>query len=69
MLIIKKEARMHKNIGDNERVKKYRIWLLVLLTVVVIWSGWYCVSSIQKNKVPEDATLVQEEVRADEGEV
>jgi uncharacterized membrane protein (DUF106 family) len=63
-----KEARMHKNIDGNGWVKKYRIWLMVLLAVVVIWSGWYCISSIRKDKVPEDATLVQGEVSADEGE-
>jgi Tfp pilus assembly protein PilO len=53
---------MRKNISDNGWVKKYRIWLLVLLVAVVLWSGWYYISSIQNNKVPEDAILVQGEV-------
>jgi hypothetical protein len=59
---------MHKNIEENRWVKKYRLWLAALLVVVVAWTCWYCISSMHKNKIPEDATLVQEEVNADEGE-
>jgi Tfp pilus assembly protein PilO len=58
---------MQKNM-DKGWVKKYRIWLLVLLVLVIVGTGWYCIAAIQKNKVPEDATLVQGEAWEDEGE-
>jgi hypothetical protein len=48
--------------------KKYRICLVVLLIVVLAWSAWYCISSLTKSSIPEDATLVQGEVCEDEGE-
>lgn len=51
---------MDKKIGEGRWVKKYRLWLLVLLAAVVIWLGWYCILSFQRSGMPEDATLVQE---------
>jgi Ni,Fe-hydrogenase I cytochrome b subunit len=47
-----------------------RIWILLLVLVIAaaIITGWYCYYSYQKNKVPEDATLVRKEAFFDEGE-
>jgi hypothetical protein len=56
-----------KSHEEADWVKKYRVALVMVLALVVILSGWYCISSWQKNKVPEDATLVQEQEVTDEG--
>jgi uncharacterized membrane protein len=51
-------------------VTKRKVGIIVLLTIVVaaIVTGWYCYYSYQKNKVPEDATLVRKEAFFYEGE-
>lgn len=58
---------MSKNCKENGWVKRYRMILALLLLTVLLLSGWYCFSSYQKNKVPEDGTLVEREVADHEG--
>lgn len=53
---------MRKNCRENGWVKKYRLSLLLVLVVVLLVAGWYCISTYQKNKIPKEATLVKEEV-------
>jgi hypothetical protein len=46
----------------------FRIAILIFVVVATIVTGWYCYYSYNKNKVPEDATLVQKEIFFYEGE-
>jgi hypothetical protein len=46
----------------------FRIAILIFVVVVAIVTGWYCYYSYNKNKVPEDATLVRKEAFFYEGE-
>ena len=59
---------MRKNCGDNKWVRKYRLALLLVLVVVLLVAGWYCISTYQKNKIPREATLVKQEEVCDERE-
>lgn len=61
-----KEDAVNKKYSDCEWVKKYRMVLALLLLAVLLLAGWYLLSSYQKNKVPEDGTLVEKEVAEDE---
>jgi hypothetical protein len=60
-------SKMKKHHEEADWIKKYRVALVMVLMVVLVLSGWYCISSWQKNKVPEDGTLVQEQEVTDEG--
>jgi hypothetical protein len=40
--------------------------VLVIVILALILTGWYGYYAYQKNKVPEDATLVQKEAFFDE---
>lgn len=44
-------------------VNKYRLFLILLLVIVLGGGIWYCYQIYDRNKTPEDGTLVENEVK------
>lgn len=49
-----------KRTTERSWIRRYRIWLGVVLLIIVMLAGLYCLHSYQKTTVPKDATLVDE---------
>lgn len=60
---------MKKVCKEQGWVRKYRAVLWLVLVLVLLLSGWYGFLVYEKNKVPEDATLVEQQEVCDEGNV
>ena len=38
--------------------RRDRFWLVILLLLVLVFTGWYCIDSYQKTSTPKEGTLV-----------
>lgn len=44
--------------NERSRIRRYRLLLFVVLLLVIILMGWYCVDSYQNTITPKGGTLV-----------
>lgn len=47
-----------KQTNEKNRIRHYRCWLMVLLLVVLLLAGWYCMDSYRQSITPKEGTLV-----------
>ena len=47
-----------KRTTERSWSRRYRFWLVILLLLVLVFTGWYCIDWYQKTSTPKEGTLV-----------